>query len=110
MAPAITGFWQQDVGYIPCRIFKNISYGCIGITNSKYVADIIKGNCIYDKDSRELYKKTKEFLQQPNDIIKKSLRMQMENVKSYHTYLNRVDDILKVFEIKRSLESKKDQV
>lgn len=101
LAPAITGFWQQDVGYIPCRIFKNISYGCVGITNSKYVADIIQNNCIYHQDSRELYKKAKEFLQQPRDIIKEALRKQMENVKSNHTFVNRVDDILKVFEIKR---------
>jgi len=101
LAPAITGFWQQDVGYIPCRIFKNISYGCIGITNSKYVADIIKNDCVYHQDSIELYKKTKEFLQQPNDIIKDILRRQMTNVKMNHTYMNRIDDILKVFEIKK---------
>ena len=101
LAPAITGFWQQDVGYIPCRIFKNISYGCIGITNSKYVADIIKNDCVYHQNSIELYKKTKEFLQQPNDIIKDILRRQMTNVKMNHTYMNRIDDILKVFEIKK---------
>jgi hypothetical protein len=101
LAPAITGFWQQDVGYIPCRIFKTISYGCIGITNSKYVTDIIKNDCVYHQDSIELYKKTKEFLQQPNDIIKDILRRQMTNVKMNHTYINRIDDILKVFEIKK---------
>lgn len=102
LAPAIMGTWQQNVGYIPCRIFKNISYGCIGITNSKYVADIIKNDCVYHQDSIELYKKTKEFLQQPNNIIKDILRRQMTNVKMNHTYMNRVDDILKVFEIKNN--------
>ena len=57
------------------------------------------------KTVENFIKKQKSFLEQPNDVIKDSLRMQMENVKSYHTYLNRVDDILKVFEIKRAFES-----
>ena len=37
MAPAIQGHWQCEKGYIPCRIFKNISYGQFGITNSETV-------------------------------------------------------------------------
>jgi ABC-type dipeptide/oligopeptide/nickel transport system ATPase subunit len=37
MAPAIQSEWQVQNGYIPCRIFKNISYGKMGLTNSETV-------------------------------------------------------------------------
>lgn len=102
LAPAIVGHWQQEQGYIPCRIFKSISYGCIGITNSQYVYELLGGQCIFDKDSRLLYQKTKAFLSQPREVIKESLRKQMQLVKDNHTYINRVNDILKMFrDIKR---------
>jgi hypothetical protein len=39
LAPTIVGAWQKEHNYIPCRIFKNISYGKMGITNSKSVKD-----------------------------------------------------------------------
>lgn len=42
MAPAIVGTWQQKVGYIPCRIFKNVSYGQMGVTNSRHVYELFK--------------------------------------------------------------------
>ena len=34
------GTCHKSIGYIPCRIFKAISYGCLGITNSKSVYDL----------------------------------------------------------------------
>lgn len=98
LAPAIVGHWQQSQGYIPCRIFKSISYGCIGITNSKYVQEVMKGNCICSEDSRELFRLTAEFFEQPVEVIKANLKMQMEFVKEHHTYVNRVQDIMKIFE------------
>lgn len=33
IAPAIAGKWQVDNNYLPCRMFKNVSYGQLGITN-----------------------------------------------------------------------------
>lgn len=42
MAPTIVGTFQQKVGYIPCRIFKNISYGQMGITNSYRVYELFE--------------------------------------------------------------------
>lgn len=33
MAPAIAGAWQVANGYLPCRVFKNVSYGQLAITN-----------------------------------------------------------------------------
>ena len=96
VAPAIVGHWQQSKGYIPCRIFKSISYGCIGITNSKYVHTLLHDECIYHDNSTELAKQTYEFLQKPVDEIQEVLKKQMQNVKDHHTYINRVNDILSV--------------
>jgi hypothetical protein len=31
--PAIAGRWQVEHGYLPCRLFKAIAYGSLGITN-----------------------------------------------------------------------------
>lgn len=33
LAPAIAGGWQVQHGYIPCRVFKNVSYGTAMFTN-----------------------------------------------------------------------------
>src|SRR5690606_4591262 len=33
LAPAIVGKWQEEHGYIPCRIFINIAAGQLGVTN-----------------------------------------------------------------------------
>lgn len=33
LSPAFAGNWQVDKNYLPCRVFKNISYGVLGITN-----------------------------------------------------------------------------
>ena len=33
IAPSISGRAQVDIGYLPCRLFKNISYGQLGISN-----------------------------------------------------------------------------
>jgi hypothetical protein len=30
IAPAIAGRWQVEHNYLPCRMFKNISYGQLG--------------------------------------------------------------------------------
>jgi hypothetical protein len=52
MAPAIQGRWQCKQGYIPCRIFKNISYGQPGITNSALVYKLFKNKIVYNSDTK----------------------------------------------------------
>ena len=32
LAPAITGIWQIEQDYLPCRVFKNVSYGALALT------------------------------------------------------------------------------
>jgi len=100
IAPAIAGRFQVDVNYLPCRVFKNISYGQLGITNIKKFEEIlgdsfIKGGNIEEITNKALSLTKDEYF----DIIKK----QQEIIKNY-TYKNALENIFKVL---KSYENKK---
>jgi len=91
MAPALQGKWQCDNGYIPCRIFKNISYGQMGITNSKAVYDLFNGKIVYNQDPYQLFYDAQKRLK---DIDINEIYELMDFVKNKHTYINRIDHLL----------------
>lgn len=91
LAPTIVGEWQKNVGYIPCRIFKNISYGQMGITNSRQVYELFEGKIIYNPDTCQLFYDAQEKL--PSVTLDEIYEL-MDFVKTKHTYLNRVQTIL----------------
>jgi len=95
MAPAIQGSWQIEKGYIPCRIFKNISYGAFGITNSKTVYDLFHGKTIYNADTYQLFNDAKEKL---DNLNVNELYELMDFVKEKHTYINRINHLLSFLE------------
>lgn len=88
-----TGTCHKQIGYIPCRIFKNISYGCLGITNSRFVYELLGKKVIYSDNETELF-----HLGMKNKDNHQLIKEQMDIVKENHTYLNRCEDILKVVE------------
>jgi hypothetical protein len=87
-----TGANHKLIGYIPCRIFKNISFGQLGITNSKSVYELFDGNLIYNDNEYELYFDALPHLKN-YDLIK----TQMSYVKDNHTYIDRVKSIIKIY-------------
>jgi hypothetical protein len=91
VAPAIQGQWQCDAGYIPCRIFKNISYGQLGITNSKTVYDLFKGKIVYNPDTYQLFYDAKKRME---TLTREELFEVMDFVKEKHTYINRIEVLL----------------
>lgn len=93
IAPAIQGEWQVTKGYIPCRVFKNISYGRMTGTNSSTVMNLMNNKLIYSDSVEQLVNKSIEWEKNPN---KEVLREIIENVKSNHTFVNRINNILKV--------------
>ena len=95
MAPAIQTNWQVDVGYIPCRIFKNISYGKMGMTNSETVNDLFGNRLLYSKDTSELFLKGLTYNENPDSKLQGEL---MEFVRDHHTYVNRCQYILDYLE------------
>lgn len=90
MAPALQGEWQCEKGYIPCRIFKNISYGQFGITNSETVYNLFNKKIIYHPDTYQLFHKASKQLQ---NLKQHELHELMDFVRDHHTYLNRIRNI-----------------
>jgi hypothetical protein len=91
IAPSIVGQWQKEKGYIPCRIFKTISYGKLGVTNSKEAYEVVNKLCIYSSNEDELV----------NLAIKADLNIEaMEFVRYNHTYVNRIESLQEVFKLK----------
>lgn len=90
-APTITGTWQTKVGYIPCRIFKNISYGQMGITNSNRVNSLFDNELVCNQDTERLFYEAKEYI--PKMELSR-LHKLMDNVKNKHTYINRINSLL----------------
>ena len=98
IAPSIVGRWQKEKGYIPCRIFKTISYGCLGITNSREAYEVVGKHAVYNPDERAL---AGDALARVDD---RAFRLDaMRFVRDHHTYLNRIDTLRTVFGMKHSL-------
>jgi len=98
MAPAISGTHHITEGYAPCRIFKNISYGQYGITNSAYVRDLFDVPVIFESDPAALYHHAKQRLA---EIPLKQLHDLMDEVAQKHTYLNRLDGMYKAIRMQQ---------
>lgn len=92
LAPQFSSIIQKETGYIPCRIFKNISYGQYGITNSAAVQEVFEGNLIYADSGEELFEESerKKDTQDLESLIKL--------VQEKHTFVNRAKTILECME------------
>ena len=90
-----TGTCHKDIGYIACRLFKAISYGQLGITNSKHMYDIMDESVIYNSDEKNLFYDSLPHVKN-YELIKK----QMEIVKDKHTFINRALDLIEIFNLK----------
>lgn len=96
MAPAIVGTWQKEQGYIPCRLFKNISYGQMGITNSQHAYELFEKRIVYNSDTYQLFYDAKKKM----DIF--SLEEQltlMDLVKTKHTFIQRIETLLSFLQL-----------
>lgn len=87
----IRGPQHLKQGLLTCRVFKNISYGHLGLTNSPTVYEALDGNCILNQDTRQLFYDGMEN-RKNYDLIKKG----MQYVKENHTYINRIHSLLSI--------------
>lgn len=94
ISPAIVGTWQLEHGYVPCRIFKNISYGHMGVTNSPTVQRLFGGTLVQNTDTHALFHEAKEVVHGHSGVER--TRALMEKVRDEHTYLNRISRILEL--------------
>ncbi len=104
MAPALQGEWQCKQGYIPCRIFKNISYGALGITNSETVYKLFEKQIVYNDDAHQLFFDAQKKLE--TWTIEDQLKL-MDYVRDKHTYLNRIESLFSFFERVQAYQQKK---
>lgn len=91
LCPDFRADWHLECGYIPCRIWKNISYGRITGTNSPYIKKALGDYVVFGGTPKTLFDK---LIQAERN---KSINMKdaMMFVKDNHTYINRVNNILK---------------
>jgi len=94
IAPAIVGKHQIDVNYLPCRMFKNISYGQLGITNVKKFKDILGDSFVEGVSIKEL---VENALALSKEEYLAKVKAQQEAIKNY-TYKNSIENIIKAFD------------
>tara|TARA_A100000164_G_C21941839_1_gene791228 strand:- start:3645 stop:4688 length:1044 start_codon:yes stop_codon:yes gene_type:complete len=91
-----------EIGYVPCRIFKTLSFGREIYVNSKYIKDYLK-NIPFVK-----YYKNEECLKNQYDkfcsmnasireVFYKEKMLTLNKIKEKHTFVNRLNNILRVF-------------
>tara|TARA_R110002126_G_scaffold290225_1_gene446714 strand:- start:780 stop:1673 length:894 start_codon:yes stop_codon:yes gene_type:complete len=91
----IRGDWHIECGYLPCRIFKNISYGRVTGTNSPNVKKIMGDYVVYNPDTKKLFNSLMDFEENTNiEIIQESMNF----IKNNHTYVNRVNNLMGILE------------
>jgi hypothetical protein len=93
-APAIVAGWQRENLYVPCRLFKNISYGQPTFSNSPVVKEIY-GDGFYVEDCAELAVKTNEYLKDRDLDFERSV---IDLVRNEHTFVNRCNRILEMID------------
>jgi hypothetical protein len=97
ISPVVLSEWQLANDYIPCRIFKNISYGKMGVTDSRFIYELFDKKIIHDSNKSVMMAKALEFEKLPRDEKNKRVIELMDCVRDKHTYLNRIDDIFWFF-------------
>jgi len=88
----IRGPQHLKQGLLTCRVFKNISYGHLGLTNSPALYEELDGNCIYNSDTEQLF-----YDGMANRENYELIKRGMQFVKENHTYINRINSILSIF-------------
>lgn len=79
-----------EIGYLPCRVLKAISYGQLGITDSMYVKEILKEHVVYSNNMNELF--SMAMVEKNN---KYRIYKAMQYVQENHTYVNRAVELIR---------------
>lgn len=91
LCPDFRSDWHLECGYIPCRIFKNISYGRIVGTNSSFIKKFFGDYIVFGGTPDTLYNNL--LYADMNRTI--DIKEAMIFVKKNHTFINRINNILK---------------
>lgn len=95
IAPAVTGRWQVEHEYLPCRVFKNVSYGALAVTNVPTFPELLDGAAISGSSIDHLI----EWAATMGEARYLNLvRIQQEVVARDYTYVNSLAMIERAFE------------
>jgi len=89
VAPAIAGRWQVENDYLPCRMFKNISYGQLGISNVRKFSDLLGDSFVPGETIEELVDTALGF---SRSEYRELIRAQQERIGK-HTYREKLENI-----------------
>ncbi len=84
---ALAGTWQVNSGYLPCRVFKNVSFGCLAMTNVLEFNDIFGGVI-----SGSIPEMIDAYRSLPSKDLIDRIACQQENNKKY-TYFSMLENI-----------------
>jgi len=91
VAPAIAGRWQVENNYLPCRMFKNISYGQLGISNVPKFSELYRGCTIPGGSISELIDNALALPRK--DVIE--LVEAQQKITRQHTYVHKIRNIFR---------------
>jgi len=100
-SPALQSDHQVKHRYIPCRIFKNISYGRMGVSNNPAVQELFSlggHEIICTRDMNELIDGSIGFESTSFENRISKIVPLMEYVRDHHTYYNRIDTFCRFLE------------
>jgi hypothetical protein len=97
LAPDIRPISHVNSGYIPCRVFKTISYGQLATTNSKGIYQFFDHEIAFHEDPYHMF--FVAFDKRNDPKTKDLILNQMKIVKEKHTHANRVRDIIAACEM-----------
>ena len=89
--PAIAGRWQVENNYLPCRMFKNISYGQLGISNVPKLSELYRDCTIPGRSIAELIDNA--LCLSTTDII--GLVEAQQEITRQHTYVHKIRNIFR---------------
>jgi hypothetical protein len=92
ISPDLRNVHHINVGYIPCRIFKNISYGMLPGTNSHHINHFFDELLPYSSNESELFHKN--ISECSNSSYIKKMQHLMNLIRENHTYINRAKQII----------------
>ncbi len=97
LAPAVAGGWQVQNGYLPCRVFKNPSYGAAMFTNIPVVNELfrqarVEGETVGEQIENTLRLTRKEY----EDLV-----IEQQRICSEFTYRESLQSIFKALQAGR---------
>ena len=84
----IRGDWHLERGYIPCRLWKNLSYGMSVSSNSQKLQSIFGDRVGFDPDARSLFE---TGLEKAAATSAEEIRDNMSWIRESHTFVNRAN-------------------